>query len=126
MSLMKGVILARHTQMIGIKQFSIDLTEKTQYAYSVYIDSLSTIPLSKFTDKIVLTHVYSKLGYAPQYIEHIKKLKKSWEVGNVSEDMTHILSMKSGKSKIEFGLNKCKLYLQKKVVSVFKKDKKDT
>src|SRR5690349_3322087 len=41
---------------------SIYLTDKVEESYSVYVDSLSTIALTNFSDKIVVNHVYPKPG----------------------------------------------------------------
>jgi hypothetical protein len=63
------------------KNVAVHLTERNSNSYSVYVDSLSTTPLNDFTDKILITHVYPKSGYLGQYIDHVKKVKKTWEVG---------------------------------------------
>jgi len=55
------------------------LTDRQSGGYSVYIDSLSTIALGDFTDKISISHVYPKMGKGDEVIKVIKKLKKTWE-----------------------------------------------
>ena len=44
------------------KSVSVYLTDRQSAGYSVYIDSLSTIAVSDFTDKINISHVYPKMG----------------------------------------------------------------
>jgi hypothetical protein len=63
------------------KNVAIYLTDKTSNHYNVAIDSLGTTGVSNFTEKIMVTHVFPKLGYGMQYIEHLKKIKKAWEAG---------------------------------------------
>ncbi len=60
------------------KNVSMYLTDKQSAGYSVYIDSLSTIALGDFTDKINITHVYPKIGQSDNVINIIRKLKKTW------------------------------------------------
>ena len=52
--------------------------------YSVYQDSLSTIALGDFTDKISINHVYPKVGKADELVKIIKKLKKTWIAAGVT------------------------------------------
>ncbi|MCY7421433.1 MAG: hypothetical protein LH478_06770 [Chitinophagaceae bacterium] len=63
------------------KNVSVYLTERTVNSYAVAIDSLSTTPVTQFTDKIMIAHVYPKVGYGPEYIEHLRKIKKTWQAG---------------------------------------------
>jgi hypothetical protein len=60
------------------KNVAIYLTDRQSVAYSVYIDSLSTIALGDFSDKINISHVYPKIGQGDNVINIIKKLKKYW------------------------------------------------
>jgi hypothetical protein len=60
------------------KNVAIYLTDKQSASYSVYIDSLSTMALGDFTDKINITHVYPKIGQGDNVVNMIKKLKKTW------------------------------------------------
>ncbi|WP_462222071.1 hypothetical protein, partial [Ferruginibacter sp.] len=46
--------------------------------YSVYIDSLSTVALDDFSDKININHIYPKIGHSDDVVNIIKKLKKNW------------------------------------------------
>jgi hypothetical protein len=60
------------------RTIAIYLTDRQSAAYSVYVDSLSTVALGDFSDKINVTHVYPKIGCNSKIIEVIKKLKKAW------------------------------------------------
>jgi hypothetical protein len=60
------------------KNVAIYLTDKTSGGYSVYIDSLSTVALGDFSDKINIAHVYPKIGQSDNVVNMIKKLKKTW------------------------------------------------
>lgn len=44
------------------KNVTIYLTEKYSNGYSVYIDSLSTVAVGDYSDKVQVTHVYPKSG----------------------------------------------------------------
>jgi hypothetical protein len=66
------------------KNVAIYLTEKTSGGYSVYIDSLSTVALGDFSDKINIAHVYPKIGQGDNVVNMIKKLKKTWEASGVT------------------------------------------
>jgi hypothetical protein len=60
------------------KNVAIYLTDRQSGGYSVYLDSLSTIALSDFSDKINIAHVYPKIGQSEHVVTMIKKLKKAW------------------------------------------------
>lgn len=60
------------------KNVAIYLTDKTSGGYSVYQDSLSTISLGDFSDKIAVAHVYPKIGKNLKVRNLIKKLKAGW------------------------------------------------
>lgn len=60
------------------KMVAVYLTDRQSAGYSVYIDSLSTIALGDFTDKINVTHVYPKIGQGDNVVSIIKKLRKNW------------------------------------------------
>ncbi len=66
------------------KSVAIYLTDRQSAGYSVYIDSLSTIALGDFTDKINITHVYPKIGQGDNVVNIIKKLKKNWVAAGVT------------------------------------------
>jgi hypothetical protein len=60
------------------KSVAIYLTDKASSGYYVYQDSLSTVALGDFSDKINITHVYPKIGWNNKIISVIKKLKPVW------------------------------------------------
>ena len=60
------------------KNVAIYLTDKTSGGYSVYQDSLSTVALGDFSDKISVAHVYPKIGKNFKVRNLIKKLKAGW------------------------------------------------
>lgn len=66
------------------KMVAIHLTDRQSAGYSVYIDSLSTIALGDFTDKINVTHVYPKVGQSDNVVSIIKKLRKNWIAAGVT------------------------------------------
>lgn len=66
------------------KNVTIYLTDRQSMGYSVYIDSLSTVALGDFSDKINISHVYPKLGHNDDVIQIIRKLKKTWALAGVT------------------------------------------
>lgn len=60
------------------KNVAIYLTDRQSGGYSVYVDSLSTVALSDFSDKIQITHFYPKIGWNMKAISLIKRLKAAW------------------------------------------------
>ncbi len=63
------------------KNVSIHLTERTSSGYSVYQDSLSTIALGDFTDKISITHWVQKIGWGAKVREMISWMRPAWQAG---------------------------------------------
>jgi hypothetical protein len=66
------------------KNIAIHLTEKQSAGYAVYQDSLSTVALGDFSEKIQITHVYPKIGHSDDVVNMLKKLKKNWASVNLS------------------------------------------
>jgi len=60
------------------KTIAIHLTDRQSAGYSVYVDSLSTVAMGDFSDKINITHVFPKIGCGSKIVEIIKDLKKAW------------------------------------------------
>ena len=60
------------------KNVTIFLTDKHSSGYSVYIDSLSTIAIGDYSDKVQITHIFPKIGYGSNVLTVIKKLKAAW------------------------------------------------
>jgi len=61
------------------KNISIYLTERTSSSYSTYQDSISTIALNDWTDKISITHYFTKLGYGYQMWTLLENLRPVWK-----------------------------------------------
>jgi len=66
------------------KSVAIYLTERGSSSYSVFIDSLSTVALTDFSDKINVTHIFPKMGWADKVREWISWLKPVWMAGGQS------------------------------------------
>jgi len=66
------------------KNVAIYLTDRQSGGYSVYVDSLSTVALGDFSEKINISHVYPKIGHSDDVVNIIKKLKKTWALGGVT------------------------------------------
>jgi hypothetical protein len=79
----RGDINPEH-QMDWNKNVAIYLTDRQSGGYSVYNESLSTIALGEFTDKINIGHVYPKIGQSDHVVNMIKKLKKAWEASGAT------------------------------------------
>ncbi|MBL0335244.1 MAG: hypothetical protein IPP73_08025 [Chitinophagaceae bacterium] len=66
------------------KSVTIYLTDRMSLTYAVYQDSLSTIALGDYSDKINIGHVYPKIGQSDNVVAMIKKLKKAWTAGGIT------------------------------------------
>ncbi|WP_395042932.1 hypothetical protein [Flavobacterium sp.] len=64
------------------KNVTIYLTDRSSSSYSVYIDSLSTVAIGDFSDKVQVTHIYPKLGCSYRVATMIKNLKAAWAAEN--------------------------------------------
>ncbi len=73
----RGYLGAEH-KLDWNKNVAIYLTDRQSGGYSVYIDSLSTVALGDFSDKINIAHVFPKIGHSDDVVNMIKKLKKTW------------------------------------------------
>jgi hypothetical protein len=54
------------------------LTDKSSTGYSVYIDSLSTVAMGDYSDKVQIQHLYPKPGCGAKVISMIDNLKEVW------------------------------------------------
>lgn len=54
------------------------LTERQSASYSVYQDTLSTVALGDFSEKINTTHIYPKIGMDGRVRKVLDKLQKAW------------------------------------------------
>ncbi|MFM9911305.1 MAG: hypothetical protein ACKVOW_18345 [Chitinophagaceae bacterium] len=73
----RGDLGAEH-KLDWTKNVTIYLTDRQSSGYSVYVDSLSTVAMGDFSDKINIAHVYPKIGQGDHVVDMIKKLKKNW------------------------------------------------
>jgi hypothetical protein len=73
----RGEISPEH-QADWNKNVAVYLTDRKSVTYAVYIDSLSTVALGDFSDKVNITHVYPKIGMNDNVVSMIRKLKKTW------------------------------------------------
>lgn len=60
------------------KNVAIYLTDRQSGGYSVYLDSLSTVAIGDYSDKIQITHVYPKLGKEGDVWNIIRRMRKVW------------------------------------------------
>jgi hypothetical protein len=58
------------------------LTDRSSTSYSEYNDSLSTVGLTDWADKIIINHAYPKPGMIGVLMDLTKKLKNVWIAGN--------------------------------------------
>jgi hypothetical protein len=73
----RGDINVEHTNDWN-KSVTIYLTDKGSSGYAVYIDSLSTVAVGDYSDKVQVTHVYPKMGSSYRVATLIKNLKAAW------------------------------------------------
>ncbi len=76
----RGDLGAAHMQDWN-NNISMYLTDRQSKSYSVYIDTLSTIALTDYTDKFNIAHVYPKIGQGDNVVAMLSKLKKAWVAG---------------------------------------------
>ncbi len=79
----RGDLGAEH-MMDWHKNVAIHLTDRSSAGYSVYQDSLSTVALGAFTEKIQITHIYPKLGKDYKVEQMLKELRKAWKADNIT------------------------------------------
>ena len=60
------------------------LTDRGSSGYSVYIDSLSTVAIGDYSDKVQVTHIYPKIGCGYRVATMIKQLKAAWEAQGIT------------------------------------------
>ncbi len=66
------------------KNVSVYLTDRQSASYFVYIDTLSTIAVNDYTDKINITHIYPKVAKGDEVVKIISNLKKAWLASGVT------------------------------------------
>jgi len=65
------------------KSVAIYLTDRGSSMYSEFVDSLSTVQLTDYSDKIIINHIMPKPGMIGNVRSMIGKMKKAW-TGNES------------------------------------------
>jgi len=73
----RGDLTAEHT-LDWNKNVSVLLTDRMSVTYSVFQDSLSTVALGDYADKINIAHIYPKIGKNFKVRNLIKKLRTAW------------------------------------------------
>jgi hypothetical protein len=63
------------------KNVAIYLTDRGSAGYSVFEDSLSTVALTDYADKIQISHWYPKLGWLGKVRGTISDMRKAWQSG---------------------------------------------
>ncbi len=66
------------------KSIAIHLTERGSSSYSTYQDSLSTVALSDWADKINITHYVQKIGWGGKVWDMLKNSKPVWNALGLS------------------------------------------
>jgi hypothetical protein len=66
------------------KNVAIYLTDRGSKSYSIYQDTLSTVALTDYSDKISITHWVQKIGWANKVREMIEKMRVVWKAGGES------------------------------------------
>ena len=79
----RGNLGAEHTNDWN-KNVAPFVTGKFEATYGIYVDSLSTVELTNFSDKIIINHMYPKPGMINGAIDLVKKMKKVWMDGKES------------------------------------------
>ncbi|MEO6668285.1 MAG: hypothetical protein ABIN36_02345 [Ferruginibacter sp.] len=91
----RGNLGAEHN-MDWNKSVAIYLTDRQSSGYSVYIDSLSTVAMGDYSNKINIGHVFPKIGQGDNVVTMIKKLKKAWTAAGITIAVYQVSS--SGKA----------------------------
>ena len=66
------------------KNVAIYLTDRGSKSYSVYQDTLSTVALTDYSDKISITHWVQKIGWLNKVREMIEKMRVVWKASGES------------------------------------------
>jgi hypothetical protein len=80
------------------KSVAIYLTDRGSSAYYAFQDSLSTVAIGDYSDKINITHYYPKTGWAGKVYDGIRSFRKVWQAG--AESMAVYTSSSSGPPQI--------------------------
>lgn len=79
----RGDLGADHTADFA-KNVAIHMIDKYSSDYLMFNDSLSTVAVGNFSDKITITHWYPKFGQNNKIYDGILALKKGWKVGGLT------------------------------------------
>ncbi len=79
----RGDLGAEHTADYA-KNVAIHMIDKYSSDYLMFNDSLSTVAIGSFSDKITITHWYPKLGHGNKVFDGILAMKKGWNVAGVT------------------------------------------
>ncbi len=66
------------------RNVAIYLTDRGSNSYSVFQDSLSSVALNDYADKIAIQHIFPKIGWANKVREMIAKMTPVWKAGGES------------------------------------------
>ena len=66
------------------RSVAIYTTDRGGSSYASFVDSLSTVQLTDYSDKIVINHIYPKPGMINGVIDLQKRLQKTWKAGSES------------------------------------------
>ena len=66
------------------KSVAIYLTDRGSVVYSVYQDTLSSIALTDFTNKISIMHYFPKIGWGDKFRGMLDKFRKVWQASGES------------------------------------------
>ena len=66
------------------RSVAIYLTDRSSASYAVFEDTLSTVMLTDYADKINITHWYPKIGWGGKVRAAIANMKKGWQAGGES------------------------------------------
>ena len=78
----RGDINPEH-QMDWNKSVAVYLTDRQSGGYSVYQDSLSTVAIGDYSDKMQITHLYPKMGLSDNVWNMIRRVRKTWMANGV-------------------------------------------
>ena len=82
------------------KSVTVFLMDKGSTGYSVFIDSLSTVAVGDYSDKVQITHLYPKPGCSGKVLSMINDLKKAW----VADGYTMAVYEANGSGEAQYAL----------------------
>lgn len=60
------------------------ITEKGGSAFSTFNEELSTVQMTDYSEKVILTHIFLKPGMIDKFMEELKRSKAAWTAGKQS------------------------------------------